>query len=179
MYFNRDDISWGNEPKLLSPAFSAAWFHIDGHVPPTMDELISNKVLIPVQEYTPDGALEIFDIFADLSLRGISGEQARSALIEKKWDVKNPKVAKFLLEADIVLETSPPIHKQLRSLIKGGSIVVAGLYVAHEALHDCNHLWMILGAPGGIIIIGLAAGIGNGLNAGFTDLISRLFKKIK
>jgi hypothetical protein len=129
---------------------------------------------------------ELFPIFADLAIQGIQGKEAALALTTRKWDIANKDIVEYLLDSEVVYESSPPKSGKLRDLLKrSASGIVAGIplgYIEHQATGYPLLLTIVVsivavGATAntskalGVIMIGAAEGVSEGLRNGLSKIV--------
>lgn len=89
----------------------------------------------------------------------------------------NERIAKFLLETEIIFEQSPPKSEKLQELLKRSPGALIGTYLGYNSVPEGYGLLMWITIPLGIIVISSAMGIGNGLYNGLNKWVEARFKK--
>jgi hypothetical protein len=113
--------------------------------------------------------------FLDLCVRG--NERSYGRPFSKYWaaDVQNVAVVNFLMEANIVIEQSPPSWEQLKSLVSKSPGIGIGTFVGFEMASNHTEL-MIITVPLGIIVVSSAIGVSEALKKGLNKKVEALFK---
>ena len=116
MYFDPSDIGWKLNKPQPNPGVAAAWFRLEewsdaGALYKTLEaHLAREKTLI--------GGVSPFDRIFDLTeiwIQGIGVESALSLLGRPgSLPHANERIAKFLLETEIIFEQSPPKSEKLQ-----------------------------------------------------------------
>jgi hypothetical protein len=88
--------------------------------------------------------------------------------------VSNESIIDFLLEQTVVIEESPPEAVSLLNLIAHGTHLSIGSYLGY-ALAGGSIPLMFITVPAGIIVLGAAAGISNGLKNGLQKTVEKYF----
>ena len=186
MYFDPAYVK-NDTPIKEYPGIGVAWFGAEGGIgEQDIGELLKYKIA------NFEDGFKIFPIFADLAVRGIKGEQAETALKYMKWEVQNPGIVKFALQSEIVYEASPVRKRPLKEFLeKSVTGLVAGIplgYLVHEGTDwpllitiPSSILAVGLAAnasrASGIIMIGAANGISEGLKNGLSKRVEDWFKR--
>jgi hypothetical protein len=121
----------------------------------------------------------------------VKGKEAEQALEKGNWKIQNDDIVKFLLTSEIVYETSPPKSKPLKELLERsvtGALVGSPLgYIVTQAtdyplLVTIPAAIVVVGLAtnvskaAGIIIIGAANGISEGLKNGLSKRVEEWIK---
>jgi hypothetical protein len=113
--------------------------------------------------------------FLDLCIRG--NERSYGRPYSKYWatDVHNVAIVDFLMDANIVVEQSPPSWEQLKTLVSKSPGIGIGTYVGFELAGSHTEL-MIITVPIGIIVVSSAIGVSEALKKGLNKKVEALFK---
>lgn len=87
--------------------------------------------------------------------------------------VRNPEQVHFLLNAEIVVEESPPHWELLKGLVAKSPSIAIGTYAGMELAGSMPQL-MILTIPFGMIVVSSAVGISTALEVGLNKKVGRL-----
>jgi hypothetical protein len=81
-----------------------------------------------------------------------------------------------LLDETVIVERSPPEAIPLRVILGHATQISIGAYLGAQAAEN-SHLLMLATVPAGIIIIGSAVGVSEGLRKGLNKSIARLVRR--
>jgi hypothetical protein len=84
----------------------------------------------------------------------------------------------YIFEQEIVIERSPPEALSLASLISHGTNISIGSYLGYTAAGG-NIPLMFLTVPAGVIVMGAAIGVSDGLRRGLQTTIEKYFTQAK
>jgi hypothetical protein len=113
--------------------------------------------------------------FLDLCVRG--NERSYGRPYSKYWatEVHNTAIVNFLMEANIVVEQSPPSWDQLKSLVSKSPGIGIGAFVGFQMVGTHTEL-MIITVPIGIVVVSSAIGVSEALKKGLNKKVEALFK---
>jgi hypothetical protein len=84
------------------------------------------------------------------------------------------------LNAQIIIERSPPISLSLGALLKKSPAVAIGTFIGIQAVsEDMAPYVMLATVPGGIIAVSSAIGISRALEQGLNKAVARVFKRLR
>jgi len=158
----------GEEPE---PGIGVAWF---GGDTTTLSSISNAKIFRTLpgsrgeQSLSEELLKDCLDLFLTDAEEFDFSRQERS--------MKNPEVVDYLLTQPIVIERSPPIHLTLKGLLTSTNLPVwIGTYMGWSVAPEHSVLLFIT-VPGGIIVVGSAAGLAAALAAGLSKSVKRLFR---
>jgi hypothetical protein len=153
----------------LNPGVGVAFFHIK---PP--QDFPFGRILKKPTVYSGPNDREVRR-FLDLCIRG--NERSYGRPFSKYWkgEVLNNDIVEFLMEANIVVEQSPPSWEQLKTLVSKSPGIGIGSFVGFEMVGTHVEL-MIITVPLGIIFVSSAIGISEALKKGLNKKVEALFK---
>jgi hypothetical protein len=105
-------------------------------------------------------------------MSGVLGFRTR-----KYWrdDVHNGAIVDFIMNANVVIEESPPTWEQLKALVSKSPGIGIGTFVGFQWAGAHPEL-MIITVPVGIIVVSSAIGISEALKKGLNKKVETLFK---
>jgi hypothetical protein len=167
MYFDSSELR-GLDASESNPGVAVAFAMPDGG----QTEGIGERLLLSWYA-GPSLSEEMFDVFLDIALRGLSDQAAHDAWSQPVPVVLNKEHVKFLGDANIVVEQSPPEWATLKSLVARGSGITVGTMLGTLGL---TYPLLFFTVPMGIIIVGAARGISKGLEGGLNQMIQRALR---
>jgi hypothetical protein len=113
--------------------------------------------------------------FLDLAIRG--NERSYGRPYSKYWtdDVHNGATVDFIMNANIVVEESPPTWQQFKSLVSKSRGIGIGTFVGFQLAGTHSEL-MIVTVPIGILVVSSAIGVSEALRKGLNKKVGALFK---
>jgi hypothetical protein len=184
MYFDDIDLP-DNLTQPKNPGICVAWIKApdDDAVPEPSDfralQLAGDEDPFPltfqVVTVIPPAAAETFSFLANFALWNTSIVEA---VANPTIGFKNADIARFLADAEIIIERSPPEAVPLSVLLARGGPITIGTFIGLGAAID-HPLVAFVTVPAGIIIISSAVGIAKAFEAGLNKAISRLFEQKK
>jgi hypothetical protein len=179
MYFDAKSIALAERKFQPFPGVSVAWIRLDHVRQPSGTEIqawLSNDrfPVLPVKD-----PVAIFSTFFDVAVRGVPSDEATPIIQSRKSDPRSEKLAHWFLHQEIVIEQSPPTAEQLIELLKRGSGWTVGTWVGWQVAAAIGYYPLLIGTvPLGIILIGGAIGVGEGLRAGLHARIEEWIKTL-
>jgi hypothetical protein len=154
----------------LNPGVAVAFMAVKPPRSFPFDQLLKNVVVY--EESNRSEARR----FIDLALRGTERSYGRP--YSKYWqdDLHNPEIVNFIMDANIVIEESPPTWEQLKSLVSKSPGIGIGTFVGFELAGNHSEL-MILTVPLGIIVVSSAIGVSEALKKGLNKKVEALLKR--
>lgn len=182
MYFDASKIGWTIKQQEEFPGVSVAWFRFGQTLPDSGADILELFDKQYARTLVKD-PIHDFVLFADLAVQAIPSSDANDAILYSKWNQKNPGIAKWLLDQEIVLERSPPSSEKLIDILKKSSRVAVGTFTLYsiEPIFEAHPLMLVvlpLAIGFGIIVIGASVGISEGLRSGLHKRVEDWVKKI-
>jgi len=153
-----------------NPGIAVAWFGLSHGDPLGMDP---SDILSGVDSYLSDP--KIISSFIDFSIRERRGV-LRPSLLQNAF-IENPGIVDYVLNAEVVIERSPPSVDLLKNLVRSSPSVAIGSFIGAGSAHG-NYPLMMLTVPLGIIVVGSAIGVSQGLRRGLNKSIERYVKRL-
>lgn len=116
--------------------------------------------------------------FLDLSLRGVEYSFRFPHSKYLRENVRNRDEVRFLFEANIVVEESPPHWEIFKTLVTKSPGVAIGTYAGIE-LAGSNPELMIVTIPMGIMAVSSAIGISKALERGLNKKVEQLLDRTR
>jgi hypothetical protein len=154
-----------------NPGVAVAWFGLN-YV--DLSDVDSSEILSGSQLYLTEDA-KIISSFIDFSIRERRGV-LRPSVLQNAF-IENPGIVEYVLNAEVVIERSPPTVELLKNLARSSPSVAIGSYIGVGSAHGSYPLMMIT-VPLGIIVVGSAIGVSQGLRRGLNKSIERAVKRI-
>ncbi|WP_315701231.1 MULTISPECIES: hypothetical protein [unclassified Bradyrhizobium] len=150
-----------------NPGIGVAFF--GGRV---LDDFLSS-MLLPDPQMVPKHDLRTVEKFLDLSLRGVESSLRYTYSKYLLEPIRNPEQVRLLLNAEIVVEESPPHWEIFKALVSKSPSIAIGTYAGMELAGSMPQL-MVLTIPFGIIAVSSAVGISKALEAGLNKKVARV-----
>jgi hypothetical protein len=112
--------------------------------------------------------------FLDLSVRGIERSYGRPH--SKYWqaDIRNVAIVDYILNANIVVEQSPPEWASFKTLVSKSPGIAIGTFVGSQWAGTHPEL-MIVTVPIGILVVSSAIGVSEALKNGLNKKLESFF----
>jgi hypothetical protein len=166
MYFEGADLT-GLDASESNPGVGVAFAKTDGN------PIVSADQVLAAWSAGTSLADHMARLFLDLSVRSLPAATAREVWSLPAPSIRNPEHVEFLLDANIVIERSPPEWAPLKMLIRNSNTITVGTMVGAAAL---TYPLMLITVPVGIIIVGAARGISKGLENGLNKRIEKALR---
>lgn len=190
MYFEPGQIHGATKKtSKINPGFAAAFFGAPDVEPVRSDLDFEGVQLFRTFEGEFDFNEDEFAIFSDTVLRGktftlfdnmavypkqtAEGEIASIYQLERR-NLYNRQFSNFILDSDIVYESSPPKGIQVRQIIKSATGAGIGLYLG---INGPSEPLLFVSVPFGVILMGSAFGVAKAFEKGINRVVERKFKK--
>jgi hypothetical protein len=170
MFF--DQISTGSrasDAAKANPGVSVAFFGGAIERQPVLVELLFSRRQFVTSNNDPN-----IGKFLDFSLRGIENSFRFQSSRYLREGLRHQEEVRYILDANIVIEESPPHWETLKALLAKSSGVAIGTYAGIE-LAASNPELMIFTNPAGIVVVGSAIGVSKALAKGLNKKIASLF----
>ncbi len=171
MFFeNVEDIGPGvSKAARMNPGVAVAFLDVK----PTSNFPFSSLLKEPIVYDSPNE--REMRRFLDLAVRG--NERSYGRPYSKYWrdDVRNSAIVDSIMNANIVVEESPPSWEQLKALVSKSPAIGIGTFVGFQWAGTHPEL-MILTVPIGIVVVSSAIGISEALKKGLNKKVEALFK---
>lgn len=141
----------------------------------------SNPLLSGLLDQEPEE--EMFDsepnmVVVEEAKHFLDASLYESAMASLSGPLRNKEIVDYLLRQEIIIERSPPETVSLMSLLSHGTHVGIGSLLGYTIAGGDIPL-MCLTVPAGVMVMGAAAGVSNGLKSGLQKTIEKLFKVTK
>jgi hypothetical protein len=166
MYFDPNDLH-GVEVTPKNPGIAVAWFGLgqDSRMGALAPQVSLEN---PIRRDLDDNLTRAFLDVAVLELEWTGDAR----LLNIRDRIRNQSIVNYVLAADIVIEQSPPTAVTLASLLKGSGAVAIGTYIG-LGLAQGSFPLMLVTVPFGIVVVGSAVGVSQGLQNGLNKAIER------
>lgn len=168
-----------DERQADNPGLAFAWFRSEETVqfeelglvlgPPNSSRLLLASANEPRQRGKLPYHLMRAEMFIDQALVGWFP-------FSPQWDQRNRAIVRQVLNAEIVIERSPPTAISLQALLVKAPGVAIGTFIGVQAAGEFAPL-MLLTVPGGILAVSSAIGVSKALEAGLNKRISAFLNK--
>lgn len=153
----------------LNPGVGIAFLQVKPTISFRFDSILEKPIV-----YSAPNEREVRR-FLDLSVRGIERSYGRP--YSKYWqdDVHNNSVVNYIMNANVVVEQSPPEWETFKALVSKSPGIGIGTFVGFQMAGPHTEL-MILTVPAGIIAVSSAIGVSEALKKGLNKKVDALFK---
>jgi hypothetical protein len=171
MYFESSDLDTSAARNFPNPGISFAFF---GGLPSAvlqMDDTIDYGLSDIFDEYRSilnnDDKIPAFRAAIDSFLGNGSYESFIRKLEDRSFE--NEGIFKYIYDENIIIEQSPPEWLPVKDIL-GKTPIAIGTFIGFGMAKD-NPTLMLVTVPAGIIVIGAAVGISEGLKRGLNKII--------
>jgi hypothetical protein len=177
MYFEREGIL--QELMQSNRGIAVCWIGVPGQNEQTLmkllHELKDERNFAELAFDLPTDRL--FENFVSAALTRDTTELNVGELHDPQFQIGSAAELTFALDQNIVIEQSPPTTVKLKELAKKSPGILIGSYVGMEAAGDA-HALLFMTVPLGIVIVGSAIGISEGIPQGLNQLIQKKIKSL-
>jgi hypothetical protein len=159
------------DDNLDEPGIGIGWF--PGDTTDLLTPIDHLKAFRPIRaREKAELSVEALQYYTDLFLLDADEHQ----FSRPRRSVRNSEAVEYVLAQPFVIERSPPIHVTLKGMINATNLPVwIGTYMGWHVVPDHSVLLFIT-IPGGIIVVSSAAALANGLSAGLSKTVKKLFR---
>jgi hypothetical protein len=171
MYFEDvEDVGPGvSKAARMNPGVGVAFLNVESPANFPFGSILKKPIVV---ENTNEREVRRF---LDLAVRGT--ERSYGHPYSKYWqdEVHNGAIVDFIMNANIIVEQSPPSWETFKTLVSKSPGIGIGTFVGFQLAGAHTEL-MILTVPIGIVVVSSAIGISEALKKGLNKKVEALFK---